>query len=451
MKIVLIGIGKIGRTILADCSNEDHTITIIDEKKEVVESMIEKYDVLGVVGNGARMDIQKEAQVNEADIVIALTKSDELNILACLVAKKLGVPNTVARVRNPYYREQIMEMQDELGISMILNPELETAHELFNLINLPSVVQIEKFARGRVNLVEVVMEKGCPLIGETLISAAKKFRSKVLICAVQRNEDVFIPSGNCVIEENDKIHFTADAKVMGEFLRELHLVKAPIKNILIVGAGRIGYYLADALSKSKCHVKLIEQDKQLAESLAEQLPNTCIVNGDGTSHEVLLEEGIEAMDAFITLTGIDEENIVASIFAKEKGVRRIFTKIDRDDLFWMFEDVEAHTNVSEKNLVANKVLRYVRALSNTRGSNIVTLHRLVNNRVEALEFAATKDEPFYNIPLKDLSIRKNCLLACIIRNDKVMIPDGSSVITQNDSVVVVTTQKHLDDLADIFQ
>ncbi len=451
MKIVLIGIGKIGKTILADCSNEDHTITIIDEQKEIVESMIERYDVLGVVGNGACMDIQKEANVNDADLVVALTMSDELNILACLVAKKLGAANTVARVRNPYYREQIVEMKDELGISMILNPELETANELFNLINLPSVIQIEKFARGRVNLVEVVVEKGCPLAGETLISAGKKFRSKVLICAVQRGGKVFTPSGNFQIEEGDKIHFTAEAKVMGEFLREINLVKAPIKNVLMVGAGRIGYYLADALARNKYNVKLLEQDRKLAEEMAERLPNTTVIHGDGTSHEVLLEEGIEAMDAFITLTGNDEENIVASLFAKEKGVRRIFTKIDRDDLAWMFDDGEVHTNVSEKNLIANKVLRYVRALSNTRGSNIMTLYRLVNNRVEALEFAAKNNESFCNKPLKELKIRENCLVACIIRNDRVIIPDGNSYITQNDNVVVVTTQKHLDDLADLFR
>ena len=451
MRIVLIGIGKIGRTILEDCAFEDKDITIIDEKKEIVEEMIEKYDVSGVVGNGACMDIQEEAGVKNADLVVALTDSDELNILVSLVAKKLGAGRTVARVRNPYYREQIIEMRSELGISMILNPELETANELFNLINLPSVAKLEKFARGRVNLVEILIEKGCPIIGDSLITISKKFNTKVLICAVERGEEVYIPSGNFIIEEGDKIYFTAETRVLGEFLKEINLVKAPIKNVMIVGSGRIGYYLADALSKSKFNVKLIEQNKARAEEMADMLPNTHVVCADGTSHEVLIEEGIEAMDAFVTLTGIDEENIVASIFANKQGVRRIFTKIDRDELAVMFDDVEVHTNVSPKHLIAAKVLRYVRALSNKRGSNILTLYRLVNNRVEAIEFVARNQEDFYNRPLKELKIKRNCLIAAIIRKDKVIIPDGESCIKENDNVIVVTTQKNFDDLADIIE
>lgn len=451
MRIVLIGIGKIGRTILEDCAIEDHNITIIDEKKEIVEEMIEKYDVSGVVGNGACMDIQEEAGVKNAELVVSLTDSDELNILVSLVAKKLGAHRTVARVRNPYYRKQILEMKDELGISMILNPELETANELFNLINIPSVAQLEKFAKGRVNLVEIVIEKGCPIVGESLITASKKFRTRVLICAVERGEDVYIPSGNFIIKEGDKIYFTAEPRVLGEFLNELNLVKAPVKNVMIVGSGRIGYYLADALSKSKFNVKLIEKDKEHAENMAAMLPNTLVVCGDGTSHEVLIEEGIEAMDAFVTLTGIDEENIVASMFANKQGVRRIFTKIDRDELAAMFDDIEVHTNLSPKHLIAAKVLRYVRALSNKRGSNILTLHRLVNNRVEALEFVARNQENFYDKPLKELNIKQNCLIAAIIRKDKVIIPDGECCIKENDNVIVVTTQKNFDDLADIIE
>lgn len=451
MKIVIIGVGKIGRTVLANLSKEDHTITIIDEDKDKVEGLIEKYDVFGVVGNGACMDIQYEANVKSADLVIALTNSDELNILACLVAKKIGAPNTVARVRNPDYRKQILDMKDELGISMILNPEMETADEIFNLINLPSVAQIEHFARGRVTLVAIVVEKGCSLIGETLISAGKKFHTKVLICAVQRKDKVYIPTGNFVIEEGDKIHFTSDANSLGEFLTEINLVKSPLKNVMIVGGGNIGYYLADELSKKKYHVKLVENDKSRAEDMAKLLPKVTVVYGDGTKHDLLLEEGIESMDAFVTLTGIDEENIIVSVFASKQHVRKIITKIDRDELFSILDEMGIYNNVSPKDIIAAQVLRYIRALANKRGSNIITLYRLVNNQVEALEFSAKTKERFYNTPLKDLKIKSNCLIACIIRDNEVVIPNGNSCIQYGDNVIVVTTYKNFDDLTDIFE
>lgn len=451
MKIVIIGLGKIGRTILANLSNEDHVITIIDENKDVIEELIEEFDVFGVVGNGACMDIQMEANVKNADLVIVLTDSDELNILACLVAKKLGAPNTVARVRNPDYRKQILAMKEELGISMILNPEKETANEIFNLINLPEVEQIERFARGKVSLVAIVVEKGSILIGETLISIARKYRTKILICAVQRGEQVIIPSGNFMIEEGDVIHFTAAANSLGDFLAEINHVESPLKNVMIVGGGKIGYYLADQLSKKKYKVKLIENDEARAGEIAENLPKVTVISGDGTKHNLLREEGIEAMDAFITLTGIDEENIIASMYANKKNVRRIITKIDRDELVGMLDDIGIHTNVSPKDIIAARVLRYIRALMNKRGSNIITLYRLVNNQVEALEFVAKKQEKIYNKPLKELKIKENCLIACIIRNNEVIIPDGNACICQNDNVIVVTTHKNFDDLTDIFE
>lgn len=451
MKIVIVGLGQTGRTVLDNLSNEDHTITIIDENRDKIEGLIEIYDVFGVVGNGACMDILNEANVKSADLVIALTNSDELNILTCLVAKKIGAPNTVARVRNPSYRKQIMEMKEELGISMILNPEKETANEIFHLINLPSVAQIEHFARGRVNLVAIVVEKGCSLIGETLLSIGKKFRTKVLICAVERGRKVFIPSGTFTIEEGDKIHFTSDANSLGDFLTEIHLVKSPIKNVMIVGGGNIGYYLAEQLSQKKYQIKLIENNKQRAEILAEGLPRATVICGDGTKQDLLLEEGIESMDAFITLTGIDEENIIVSMYANKRNVRKIIAKIDRDELLSMLEEVGINTTVSPKDIIATKVLRYIRALANKRGGNILTLYRLVNNQVEALEFIAKSQNMTYNKPLKDLTLKQNCLIACIIRNSEVIIPDGNSCIQYNDNVIVVTTHKNFDDLTDIFE
>ena len=452
MKIVIIGLGTIGKTILKNLVKEDHTITIIDEDKDKVESLIEKYDVFGVVGNGASMDIQKEAGVRGADLAIVLTESDELNIFACLVAKKLGVKNTITRVRNPDYSKQIMAMKDELGISMIVNPERDTANEIFNLINLPSIGQVDHFGNGRALLFEIVAEKGCSLVGQTLISIGKTLSTRVLICAVQRGQEVIIPTGNFLIQEGDRIHLTADAKSLRDFISEINLMRSPLKNIMIVGGNKIGYYLSDELSKRKYKIKLIESNRNTCEELAESLPKVTIIHGNGTQHDLLLEEGIEAMDAFVALTNTDEENMVVTMFANKLNVRKTITQIKSDDLYGMLDELGINNIVSPKNIVSDSIISYIRAIANKRGSNVLTLYRLVNDQVEALEFLAKrKQDKIYDKPLKELKIKKDCLIACIIRQNEVVIPDGNSSIKIGDNVIVVTTHKNFDDLTDIFE
>ena len=452
MRIIIIGLGTTGRTILRSLSAEGHhTITIIDENKDKVEHLIEKHDVQGVVGNGARMDILQEADVKGADLAIAMTNSDELNVFACLVAKKAGVKNTIARVRNPAYSKQIMDMKAELGISMIVNPERETANEIYNRISLPSIAQVEHFAKGRVWLVEIVAEKGCGLIGETLISLGRKLQSKVLICAVQRGSQVFIPTGNFMIEEGDRIHFTSDVRILRDFLAEINLIKLPLKHIMILGGGKLSYYLADELAKKKYKIKIIEADRQKAEDLADQLPRVTVVHGNGTQHDLLMEEGIASMDAFVALTDIDEENMVVSMFANKMKVRKTITQIKSDNLYSMLNELNLSNTISPKRIVANRVISYIRSVSNTRGSNVLTLSRLVNNQVEALEFAAKKQEDFYDRPFKELQLKENCLIACIIRKNEVIIPGGNTCIKLGDNVIVVTTHKNFDDLADVFR
>ena len=451
MKIVIIGLGTIGQTILKSIDRVSNTITIIDQDREKIESLIERYDVFGVVGNGACRDIQNEAEVGSADLVIVLTRSDELNILACLVAKNIGAKNTIARVRNPEYRSQIMDMKDSLGISMIVNPEMDTAREIFNLISLPSIAQIERFAKGRALLVEIVAEKDTLIIGETLISLGKKLKTKVLICAVQRGSEVIIPSGNFSIQEGDRIYFTADANSLGAFLNEIDFVRSPLKKVMIVGGDKTGFYLADALSSKGHKIKLVENDAKRAEELAVLLPHVTVIEGNGTQHDLLLEEGIEAMDAFVALTDVDEENMIVSMFANKMNVRKTITQISGDNLYAMLGELGIKNNVSPTNIVANRILSYVRALDNKRGSNVLTLYRLVNNQVEALEFAVRTQSKILDRPLKDLSLKKNCLIACIIRGETVIIPNGNSTIEIGDNVVVVTTHKNFDDLFDIFE
>ena len=451
MKIAIIGLGTVGKTILKSLAGMGHTITIIDDDKDKVESLIEKYDVFGVVGNGACMDIQKEANMSDTDLAIVLTNSDELNVFACLVAKKIGVKNTIARVRNPDYSKQIAEMKDQLGISMIVNPEKETAAEIFNLINLPSISQIEHFAKGRVLLVEIIVDKDCALVGETLISLSRKLSTRVLVCAVQRGDEVVIPSGNFMFQLGDRVHFTSDAGSLRNFLAEAHLETTPFKDIMIVGGNRIGYYLAKELSRKKFSIKLIEKNKELADELADLLPKVTVIYGNGTQHDLLIEEGIEAMDAFVALTDIDEENMIVSMFANKMNVLKTITQIKSDDLYDMLDELGIENKVSPKRIVADRIISYIRAIANKRGSNVLTLYRLVNDRVEALEFLAKKPEKFYDKPLRTLKIKHNCLIACIIRENEVIIPDGNSSIRLGDNVIVVTTHKNFDDLNDIFE
>ncbi len=450
MKIVIIGLGTIGRTILKSASEEGHTIIIIDEDSTKIQRLTEIYDVVGFVGNGASMEVQKNANVKGADLVIALAGTDEQNILACMVAKKIGVQNTIARVRNPDYRKQVIEMREELGISMIVNPEQETAYEIYNLISLPVSTQVEKFAKGRVLLVEIVAKKGCSLIGETLISLGSKICTKILVCAVQRGDKAIIPSGNFKIEEGDKIHFTADARKIRDFLSEVNLVSVPIKNIMIVGGGRTGHYLANALSQKKYNIKLIEGNRVKAEKLSEALPKVDVICGNGTQHNLLIEEGIEKTDAFVALTDIDEENMIVSMFANKKNVKKTIVRVKSEDLYGMLGELDINYTVSPKYVVSSRVLSYIRAIENSRGSNVKTLYQLVSGQIEALEFVAKTDANIYDKPIKELNIKENCLIGCIIRQNEIIIPDGDTTIHLGDTVIIVTTQKHLDDLMDVF-
>ena len=406
---------------------------------------------MGVIGNGASLEIQEEAQVKTADLVIAVTPKDEINILATFVAKKLGAAATIARVRNPEYLKQTELMKEDLGLSMIVNPEQETADEITKMIKLPSLSKIESFAKGKVNLFEILVENNNPLIGETLISINKKLKTKVLVCAVQRGEEVIIPTGNFVIEKGDRLNITADEGSVDSFLAEIGLIKSPLKNIMIIGGGIIGYYLAKELSDKRFKVKLIEQKEKRAEELAELLPKVTIITGDGTDQSLLIEEGIEKADACVTLTSIDEENIIVSMYAAAVRVRKVIAKIKRDSFMGMLDSLAIASLVSPKDIVSSRIVSYIRALSNSKGSNVVTLYKLVNNKVEALEFYAKQKKRFFNKPLKDLQTKENCLIACIIRDGNVIIPNGNDWIQLNDNVIVVTTHQQFDDLTDAFE
>ena len=451
MKIVVIGDGKVGRAITEHTCKEGHQVVVIDKNPKVIEELVNLYDIGGICGNGACLDIQQSARVDKADLVVAATSRDEINMLACLIAKKLGAKATIARVRSYEYNSQIEEMKMALGIQMIITPELEAANEILNIINFPEANRVDTFANGNVDLVELFIPENSPLIGQTLAGISTKYQVKILVCAVQRGDEVFIPTGNFIFQAKDKIHITANRLVVKEFLNKLGLIETKMKDILVIGGGKISAYLVDALVKAKYNVKIIEKDYNRCLELSELLPSATIVHGDGSDQLILEEEGIDSCDAIVCLTNLDEENIIISLYAQKKLTGKIITKVNKESFAGLVEAIGVASVISPKEITASRVISYVRATSNVHGSNIVKLYKLVNNRVEAIEFIAKENSKVLDTFLKDLSIKKNVLIASIIRNSEVIIPSGMTKIEANDSVIVVTTSQMLDDLDDILE
>lgn len=451
MKIVVIGDGKVGRAIVQHTCKEGHEVVVIDKNPKVIEELVNTYDAGGICGNGACIDIQESAGVAKADLVVAATSRDEVNMLACLIAKKLGAKATIARVRSYEYNQNIELMKEALGIQMTINPELEAANEIMNIINFPEANRVDTFANGNVDLVELFIPENSPLIGLTLANISTKYQVRILVCAVQRGEEVFIPTGNFTFQAKDKIHITASRLVVKDFLKKLGLIETKMKDILVIGGGKISTYLADQLIKGKYNVKIIEKDYERCLELSELLPSASIVHGDGSDQLLLEEEGLDSCDAIVCLTNLDEENIIISLYAQKMEVSKIITKVNKESFAGIVETIGVASVISPKEITSSRVISYVRSTSNIHGSNIVKLYKLVNNRVEAIEFIAKRSSKLLNVCLKDLKLKKNVLIASIIRNSEVIIPSGMNQIKENDSVIVVTTGQILDDLNDILE
>ncbi len=449
MKIVVIGDGKVGRNVIHHLADEGHNIVVIDNDPKVVEDCINTYDVQGICGNGASYDVQVEAGVDKADLLISVTTNDEMNILCCLVAKKIGAKQTIARVRNPEYSHQIYMMREELGLSMTVNPELDSATEITRMLRFPSAIKIDTFANGKVDLVEIKLEDNSPFVGKTLFDIHTKYQINFLICAVVRGEEVFIPKGKFTLEANDRIYLTANILDLTNLFKKLDILKEKIKDVIIIGGGKVAYYLIPQLDKLGIKVKVIEKDANRCLMLSEAFKNAMIVNGDGTDQSLMLEEGIESCDAVISLTGMDEENIIMSMFAQTKNDGKIITKVNRASYSAILQTAGLDSIISPKDISTNHIIRYVRGMKNTKGSEFRTLYRLVNNKVEALEFYISKETKYTNKAIKDLKIKDDTLIAAIIREGNVIIPSGMDMLLENDSVIVITT-KQINDLADVF-
>lgn len=451
MKIVIIGDGKVGNTLMKQLSKEGHDIVIIDNNMEVLERSLNSYDVMVVNGNGASYPIQKQAGVDKADLLIAATSSDELNMLSCFIGKKLGVEYAVSRVRNPEYSEQLFLMRDELRIDRVINPEYAAAKEISRILRFPTAIRVEMFTRGRAELVEIKVIENSKLNGLPLSSLYSKYKVKILICAVQRNSEIIIPTGEFILQTGDTISIIATASEILAFFKRAGIFMDKIKTVMIVGGSRIGYYLSKILLEFGMSVKVIDNNEDKCRKLSENLPKVTIIHGDGTDHDLLVEVGINEVDAFVSLTNIDEVNIVLSMFAMKMDVNKVIAKVNKLSFAKLVTQDLADSFISPKYLTANEIVSFVRGLQNTVGCSVQTLHRIINNQVEVLEFAIRVMEEFIGIPLKELEIRSNLLITCIIRDDKTIIPSGKDTIEVGDNVIVVTTIPYLRDFVDIFR
>ena len=451
MRIIIVGCGKIGLSIIKQLLIEKHDITVIDKNAEVINDITNNYDVMGLVGNGASYSVQKEAGVDRTNLLIAVTGSDEINLLCCLFAKKAGNCNTIARVRDPLYSKEIQYIKDELGLSMIINPEYAAAVEISRLLRFPSADKIDTFAKGRVELLNLVITEDSPFVNKTLIDVAKRVLSDILICTVERGDDIFIPNGAFILRANDKITIVASAVNSREFFTKIGYDTHQVKDTMIIGGGTMTYYLAELLLKMGIKVKIVEVNRDKCETLSENLPRATIINGDATNQEILIEEGINGCDSFVSLTGIDETNIILSLFAKTRTSGKIVTKIDRIS----FDDIINTFNVGSliypDKIAADYIVSYVRAMQNSIGSNVETLIKLNGGRVEALEFKILKGSPVIGIPLMQLNLKRDILIGCINRRGTIIIPKGQNTIEEGDTVIVVTTKSGLSDIKDILE
>ena len=455
MKIIIVGAGKVGSALTQQLSADGHNVTVVDQDPQLIDNIINIYDVMGVCGNGAVYGVQKEAEVEKAELLIATTSSDELNILSCLVARKLGAKHTIARIRNPEYEKQLRFMRDELGLSMAINPERAAAREIARVLRFPTAMKVETFSKGRLELVEYRLPADSALDGLALADLYRNIRVRVLICAVARKGGTIIPSGDFVLRAGDKIYLTSSPDQLAQFFRHLGVFRSKASTVMIVGASKICYYLTSELLSMGMAVKIIDRDERRCIQMGEQLPKALVIVGDGTDTDLLHEEGISQTDAFVAITGIDEANILMSICAaKESGNNcKVVAKINRKSLVDLVSNESMIDSViSARSTTTELIVQYVRAMESAEGAKIKTLHRLVDGAVEALEFGVPADVPFIGVPLKNLKLRNGLLLAGIVqRSGKIIIPSGNDCLSRGDDVIVVTTDTSLQDIHDILQ
>ena len=454
LRIIIVGCGKVGHTLTEHLVREGHDITIVDTNERVIRNTTEVYDVMGIRGNGASLSVLYEAGIELADMIIAVTGSDELNLLCCTIAKKAGGEiSAIARVRNPDYAEELVYLRQQLGLSMIINPELEAAREIARLLSSPQALTISAFARGHAELVRFRIPAGNRLCGKRIMELGAIFRFDFLVCAVGREGNVRIPDGSFLLAEGDEIMIVASTSDVHRIFESIDMRSEAVRSCMIIGGGKSSYYLAKLLLEQRMQVKIIESSRERCEELSTLLPEAVVICGDGGDEELLKEEGIGTAEAFVPLTGLDEENILLTLYAKRVPGLKTITKINRITFNDVIEGLELGSVVYPKHITAESIIAYVRARQNSIGSNVETLYHLFDNRVEAVEFHVQKDAPVVGVPLAELGRRKrdDMLIACINRGGRIIFPRGQDAIAADDSVIIVTTRTGLSDISDILK
>lgn len=450
LNIIIVGCGKVGTTLIEQLTKEDHDITIIDTNPHKVQSLTDLYDIMGFVGNGASYGVLMEASVPDADLVIAVTGSDELNLLCCTVAKSASGCAAIARVRTPDYSKEAGYLLDKLGLAMIINPELEAAKEAARVLYLPSALEVNSFAHGQAELIKFQVPEGSALDGTTIMDIGKKIAKNILICAIERQGKVYIPSGSFQIMKGDVLSFVGTRRTVKAFLTTTGFHTRQVKNTMIIGGGKSAYYLADQLLSMGISVKLIESDRARCEELSILLPKAVIINGDGTNETLLQEEGIEYAESFVALTGIDEENILLTLNAKQVSHAKVITKINHIGFKEVINRLDLGSVVYPRYITSEAIIAYVRAKKASMDSNIETLYHMFDSQAEAIEFRIEKKSAVTNIPLADLPLKDNLLISFINRNGTIIIPSGQDRMLPGDTVMIVTTHSGFRDILDIL-
>ena len=452
MRIMLVGAGKVGQDLAMHLTTEEHDVVVIDENEEVLRHCEDTLDVLCIHGNGADAQTLISGGVDRTDILIAATDADEVNMLCCLIGKRLGAKYAIARIRDPQYNESLTLLQRELGIDMVTNPERATAQEISRLLRFPFAGSIESFARGHVEMVEFRAQEKDAMVGMPLKDVASRYRDmpRVLYAAVERDGRVTIPTGDFIIRSGDRVFVTADTVTITGYFRYLGKNTKPVRHVMIMGGGKISYYLARIIVPMGIRVTMIEKDPEKAARLSEQMPHVNLLCGDGTDQELLEQEGIRQVDAFVALGDRDEENLMTGLFASRIGVPKVVVKNNRVLYADLISAMGLDSVVSPKDITSANILRYVRARINSGGTKVEKLYRLVSGKAEALEFIARPADPYIGIPLKDLHMRQDTLVAIIVRRGKVIVPFGNDQIEAGDSVVIMARESGLTDLNDII-
>lgn len=450
MKITIVGIGKVGYTVTEELSSEGHDVTIIDRSTQVIRDTTGNIDVIGVCGSGTNRAVLEEANIKDCDLVIALTGIDETNLLCCLLAKQMGAKETIARIRSKDFYDNPELLENTIGLSMSVNPEMEAASDIQRVLEFPAAKNVDVFAKGMIDLVSFVADDRCNLCGKTIKEYFANVKEQTLICAVRRGTEVYIPGGDFTFEKGDVVAVLVSRDEITDFFEHLGLPSPTVKNVMIIGGGTIATHLAGDLGKRGINVTIVEKDANKAQTISYQLPCINVICGDGTNRALLLEEGISDMDAVICLTGFDEENIVLSLFARslDPNIKTV-TKVNKIVFHELMRTLDVGSVVYPKYITSNRILRYVRAKQRHVMSNLETLTRIIDNTVEALEFKVGENSKLLGKTLREMKLKPNVLIGCINRDGKTFIPHGDDVIKAGDLVVVVTTISGLSDFDEI--